>query len=295
MGQAYTPLQRYSHAVNRLVFIAICAASAALLSACASSRAPVPPTVLDPSATDLVAAEALPLWLGPQGPRECWMRVLPGSTPARDAGKSWHVVPVDLERDDAGRLAAFTLHWTFEGEAQPRSERRMLVSEAGDFSMSKVVQRDRSVITLFEPPVLVMPARINPGATVRQDVAVTIYELDRPKKVKDKGTASVEITYAGLGPPPASADGSTPSADDAERAGKRILRSSLLIDLSAAKSERFTERWFDASGLVRETYEEKIRVLGVTIDSTRQAMVLAGQGETTCNTEPAASPPGTSP
>lgn len=261
-------------------------AASALLGACASTRAPDPPTVLDPAAAELVAAEALPLWLGPRGPRESWMRVLPGSIPARDVGKSWHVVPVDPRRDDEGRLTAFTLRWTLEGEPTPRSERRMIVTPTGDLAMDRVVQRDRSVITVFKPPVLVMPARINPGATVRQDAAVTVYELDRPKKIKDKGTATVEITYAGLGPEP----GPNASSDDADRAGKRILRSSLLIDLSAATSERFTERWFDDAGLVRESYEEKIRVLGVTIDSSRQSMTLAGQGETTCGSEAPTAP-----
>lgn len=254
-------------------------------SGCATPSAPIPPTVLDLSSADLVASESLGMWLGPGGPRECWLRITSG----RDAGKTWHVVPAEVERDPDGRLTAFTLRWTLEGEAEPRSERRMLVTPEGELSMSRVLQRDRSVVTLFDPPVLLMPARLNAGATVRQDVAVTVLEMSNPKKVKDKGSALAEVTYAGTGR--MHADSASASSDAGAQPGQRVLVSVLRINLSAAKSERTTSRVFDDSGLVSESFEEKIRVLGVTIDATRQTMILTGRGDPTCGDTGAPHPP----
>lgn len=263
-------------------------AAAMSVAGCAGSpRTPTPPTVVNPSAADLVASEGLVLWLGEGGPREAWMKITQG----KDAGKSWHVVPRNTLRTegdgaDLGPRAMFTLTWTLEGEPTPRSEREMVVEADGDLVMSRVTQRDRSVITVFDPPVLVMPARINAGAVVRQDGKVVVYELKNPKKVKEKGDYTLEARFDG------EVDPGTPEA------GARRLRqytTRLVLDLSAAKSERFTTRLFappppEGTGeLVSESFEEKIRVLGVTVESTRQTMTVAGSSEAVC--EPAPSEP----
>jgi hypothetical protein len=270
-------------------------------SGCAGTRPTPPPTVLDTSGTDLVAADALPFWLGPQGLVEVWMKITDG----KETGKSWHVVPTNITRreSDAGAaLDAFTLEWTLEGEATPRSVREMRLEPDGDLVMARVFQHDRNVITVFDPPILVMPAHINPGAVVRQDSKVVVYELKNPKKIKEKGGATLEARFEGEAASP------SPSEPRAQARGQnppsasmpstpprtRLYTTNLTLNLSAAKSERFTSRRFDlpppqgTGTLLEESYEEKIRVLGVTIESTRQTMTLAGTADPTCVPPPAA-------
>lgn len=232
---------------------------------CASNR-PAPPSAgeLVASGSELVASEALGVWLGPEGPRAVNMVIDAG----RDAGKSWVVVPRDIRRGDDGRMTGFVLDWTLGGESRPRSERTMLVEADGTLSMSRVVQRDRSVETVFEPPLLVMPARINPGATVRQDVSVTVLDLDKPGRVKERGSALIEASFLGR---------QEPIGAGAGDAAGLLYVTKLEIRLSAARSERTTERWFafpesGLSGLLRERFVETIRVFGVIIESTRQSM-----------------------
>lgn len=266
-------------------------ALAAFLCGCAASRNAAPPTVVDPVSSDLVAAEGLALWLGPAGPVEAWMRIESGT----DAGKSWHVVPTDAARNADGALASFTLVWTLEGESAPRSERFMVVETDGDLAMARVVQHDRSVITAFDPPVLVMPARLNPGAVVRQDSEVVVYELRNPKLIKERGEASVEARFEGEADLPAQ------TGTDPTRA--RVFVTHLRLNLRAARSDRTTTRWFalpsptGPGGLLREAFEESIRVLGVTIESSRQTMTLVGTADPTCATpnEPTDPQPGIQP
>lgn len=156
----------------------------------------------------------------------------------------------------------------------------MVVGPEGDLSMAKVVQRDRSVITVFDPPVLLMPARINPGATVRQDVKVTVLELANPKKTKERGTGSLEARF----------DGQQILPD-----GRSVLVYTTVLDLklSAARSRRETVRWFAPGGefrLVRERFEETIRVFGVIIESTEQTLEpVVGDGSAVA---PSETPPG---
>jgi uncharacterized lipoprotein YbaY len=278
-------------------FLALGVAAAMSAAGCATSpHTPTPPTVIDPSAADLIATEALALWLSEQGPREAWLKITAG----KDAGKSWHVVPkntLKTESESAGvpstPRAQFTLTWTLEGEPAPRSEREMIVNSGGDLVMERVTQRDRSVITVFDPPVLVVPARINAGAVVRQDGKVVVYELKNPKKIKEKGDYTLEARYddevestTPEGAPPQSA----PLQGTPRRLRQYTTR--LTLDLSAAKSERFTTRLFappppqGTGELVSESFEEKIRVLGVTVESTRQTMTVAGTSDADCEPTP---------
>lgn len=199
-----------------------------------------------------------------------------------DAGKSWHVVPADTARSADGTLASFTLVWTLEGESAPRSEREMVVGPDGDLAMARVVQHDRKVITVFDPPILVMPARLNPGAVVRQDSAVVVYELNNPKRIREKGDATVEARFDG--------EADLPAEPGAPPNRARVFTTLLRLNLRAARSDRTTTRWFappppgGTGGLIRESFEETIRVLGVTIESTHQAMTLVGTADPTCAT-----------
>lgn len=267
--------------MNRGFVMAMAGVLAGALWGCAGSgKSPALPTVVDASAGDLVASEGLALWLGAGGPSEVWMKISDG----KDAGKSWHVVPTSVKKGEGGGIESFTLMWTLEGEASPRSEREMIVEADGDLTMSRVVQRDRSVITVFDPPVLVMPGRINSGAVIREDGKVVVYELKNPKKVKEKGDFVLEARFEG------EVEGGSGGAGGSG-GRERLFTTRLELNLSAAKSERTTWRRFAAAppagngALVSESFEEKIRVLGVTIESTRQTMVVAGTAGATCDTD----------
>jgi len=229
-----------------------------LLAACASPRKAAPVIADATGGGELIAPEALAAWMGPGGPRELTMTITAGD----DAGKTWMVRPEDVQRAQDGTLKGFTITWTLGQEPRPRSEREMLIDADGSLTMARVVDRPHSVITVFDPPVLVIPARINSGATVRQDCRVTVYELKDPKRVKTRGDAAVEARYNGV-------EAGSPDK-------LRVLTTTLDLNLTAARSRRTTTRWFHPDhGLLRERFEEQVRVLGVIIESSGQTMEVA--------------------
>jgi hypothetical protein len=170
---------------------------------------------------------------------------------------------------------------TYEGEKQPRRARVIAKRDDGALVMPSMDNIDREVRVVFEPPLLVFPAALDPGATVREQSKMTVHPIDKPARVKERGTGTIDITFVAL--------------ERIELHGKPVdaarVRVVFRSDLRAADAEHVTERWLDpggeeegadaaraGSGTLRESWAEEVVVLGLAKTTTRQTFeVEAGQ------------------
>ncbi len=162
--------------------------------------------------------------------------------------------------NESGTLRITT---TLAGEDRPRSAERMRVGTGGDLVSERSVTRDRDVITEFDPPLLVFPARLEPGTPARGTNRFIVHPLSDPERVKQRGNATVEITLVGR---------EAVSLPDAVVQALRV-RTRLEVDFGAAEVERTTDQWLmPGAGLIAERYDETIRVLGVPTERRHGTM-----------------------
>lgn len=174
--------------------------------------------------------------------------------------------------DDAGadvvhqRAATerYAAAWVNE-QADRRSEYGR-VNEAGDIVMPVVVDHDDKAITVFDPPLILAYARLEPGRPREQAFAMRVMDKQRPERQRDLGTGTQTIEYA----------------DD------QVLRTSLgrlearritvrfAADLKMARAETTTTLYVvPGVGAVVIERREAVRLLGVTIRDRDQTLVLS--------------------
>ena len=222
----------------------------------------------------VLAPKAMPEWVAGAADSEVELRIALG----KDAGKS---IKLDCKPGSPEQVLpssppvppdAFLVDWLIVGEKKPRTERTLVRGPDGGISMSRVLDRDHKVITTFDPPLPVLPARLDPRQVVKGQSHVVVHELNDPAKVREQGTALVTIAYTN--------DIAVPSPDQADVGGAsrlRVVRTILQTNFSSAKSSRKAEQWFsDSRGLEAESYEEIVTLLGVVIERTQQTLVRPG-------------------
>jgi len=173
----------------------------------------------------------------------------------KDSGK---VMVVERSREGEVLIE----RWTIEGEKQPRFDR--VLSEEADGSLVMREQRsyDRNVRSVFVPPLMVFPAKLEGDAAFTMSSKMTVHPLDKPKSIKEQGMARVEISLRGTQAHRKGAEAST------------VVRTVFTADLKSADVVRTTDRWFaPGAGMVREAYEETVKVFGVLVE--RSAEVFA--------------------
>lgn len=168
-------------------------------------------------------------------------------------------------RGEAGTLIE---SWTVEGEKGPRFERVLDRGADGSVVMREQRSFDRNVRSVFEPPLMVFPARLEPDASFTMSSKMRVHPLDKPKVIKEQGMARVEITVRGVQALAAGADESV------------VVRTVFTADLKSADVVRTTDRWFvPAQGMVREVYEETVKVFGVVVERTGETFELQGEAQ----------------
>jgi hypothetical protein len=170
----------------------------------------------------------------------------------KDDGK---VMVVDRRADGGATIES----WTIEGETRPRFER--LLRREADGSVVMLEQRsvDRNVRSVFDPPLAVFPAELSVEGSFTMSSRMTVHPLDKPKAIKERGMARVEITMRGM-------QALRGGAGDAV-----VVRTVFTADLKSADVVRTTDRWFvPGEGLAREHYEESVKVLGVMVERTSE-------------------------
>lgn len=140
-----------------------------------------------------------------------------------------------------------------------------LVQQDGGWAMTRSVTPDRGVITDYDPPMLVYPARIEPGARLTQSVKLTVHPLSDPERVQSRGTATNTIELAGR-------QMVRTAAGEIEALR---LRATFEGAFGVARVRRVTDSWHAPQlGLVAEETHERVTALGAPVSAIDRALLL---------------------
>jgi hypothetical protein len=99
---------------------------------------------------------------------------------------------------------------------------------------------------------------------VTQSLEFIVHPLADRKKVKQRGRAEVTISLVGF---------QTIRLPDGQAEAIHV-QTKLTVDFGVAKVERTTDEWFQPGvGLIADSFNEEIKVLGVTTEHTTQTGV----------------------
>ncbi len=151
-----------------------------------------------------------------------------------------------------------------------RSVMQMRATDGGDLVLVRSVEHADDAITVFDPPMLAMPAQLPPGETRTQELRMVVHPRGRPERIKAQGPARRTVVY---------------EVDQRVRtpAGEfdcRRVRSLLVAELGTARVRVETRQWFAAgAGLVAEESTERVTTLGIPIRSRTEGWALERTGQ----------------
>ena len=161
------------------------------------------------------------------------------------------------------------------------SEMTFIREDDGAVALLKTLEFSDGVATVFTPPLLVLPVRIQPGEAgrIERQLSMKVTELDSSGrdtgKAKTSGEGSVTLTYRGEVPVPES------KQSGGGQAG-RLLVSRLLLEPKPASVVTTTETWYGMSadgkrptGVIAERQRTRVKVLGVKIKSSDSVWIAA--------------------
>jgi hypothetical protein len=184
---------------------------------------------------------------------------------------------VPWEAGSAGRLrltisAADSGAWTIQWRASEseRSAERLVREELwreddGGLVLTRTVDHVERVEVLFDPPLLVLPARLEPGQVAIERLRMTVHPLGDRSRTRAAGPVVQEV--ADMGHDRVRTPAGTWVA--------RHLRSVFTADLSGTKVRNQTDQWLvDGVGLVAQKRSERTTLLGVPVRSTDEAWAI---------------------
>lgn len=200
------------------------------------------------------------------------MNTAPGS--GRTVYASWDspgkVLVIDREpaaTAPGGRWRASRLSGPTMDHLTPESDQLFERGPDGSISLAEEIDHAEQVEVVFDPPMLIVPARLEPGmAPIAQSFTMLVYPLGDRTRTRSRGPATVEITCPGdeeVGVP-----GATIMA--------RRLDSVLRADLAPARVRNETSRYF-APGprLIAERERERTTFAGLPVRNNKSAWVVA--------------------
>jgi hypothetical protein len=155
--------------------------------------------------------------------------------------------------------AAFALH---QGAARTEYWAR---DEAGNIIMPATLDRDEQALTRFDPPLLIAPKTLQPGAPVEAEANMTVLDSRNLKRQRERGTAKRTIEYI---------DDQHIRTPLGEFCARRIVVH-FNADLRLADAENVTTYWVAPGvGIVAQLREEEVRILGFISTRKRSVSVL---------------------
>lgn len=150
------------------------------------------------------------------------------------------------------------------GETLDR-EQRLRVRQDGAVVLVEEVNHGEGVEVVFEPPLVVLPARVEPGAMTNSTGQMTVHPLGNRARVRAKGSVNERTTCLGA------VRVVTPRGSFV--AWK--IQSTLDADLGASRVSNTTELWLVPEvGIIAERRREKTTVLGLAIRNNTEAWVI---------------------
>jgi len=135
----------------------------------------------------------------------------------------------------------------------------------GSIAMPRQTNQAENVEVIFDPPLIVLPASLKPGVPFVQSTTMTVHPIDKPTKVRAKGTVKQTITLEGRDRI------RTPAGEfDAVK-----ILSVFEADLGSTAVNNRTEQWLaEGAGLVAERRSERTTLVGVRIRSKDEFWLL---------------------
>lgn len=262
--QALPPAYPHDMARHTFFALAISVASAAVFSGCAvSQRAddPEPDSlgVVSERSDALAAREAHPeVW---EGDSSAVFRIVSGvDAPGMIQQVSRDCTPNETSK---GSQDPVCVEWRLQSDGTVRSVRRLERTEDGAILLRSISNEDRGMITEFNPPLMEFPAELQPGSPTTHRVAMRVVSA-KSKRERERGEGSIEITL----------EGNQQIKVNGRSLNAVKVRIVFHADLKAAAIVRTTDRWYvPGTGVVRERYEETVKILGVTSEETGQELM----------------------
>lgn len=177
--------------------------------------------------------------------------------------------PVRIVTERAEGSGRFRIsEWTGD-ETVPGVVSEIELTDRG-VSLVRITNRERSTITDFRPPMLLVPTRAEPGFELEQRLAMIVHPIDHPDRVQNRGTAEYTLTYSGR------------TRVDLPGGPVEAARFVEVLDASftGAGVLNTTRKWYAIGdgprGLIARQSEESISVLGLPAErKTREIRRLA--------------------
>ncbi|MEM1422569.1 MAG: hypothetical protein AAGH64_01055 [Planctomycetota bacterium] len=229
------------------------------LASCAHQHPP-DPDVRDAGAHSLTAAKAYPAIadaLDRGTPLTQRFRIVSGDDSGATGTRSVSV-------DGDGRAV---VGWTVEGEDGPRQENHVVRDAAGDLRVERMPNRERGVVTRFEPAFLHFPSVLEVDTPVQQTLEMLVADFDTPGRIKQTGDAVSTLTLLG---------GADVLVDGAPRVAL-VVRAELESAFGPARVVRVADRWFlQELGFVGERFDETVRIFGLRSEQRTREIWLEG-------------------
>lgn len=169
------------------------------------------------------------------------------------------------EREGAWVVTRRVVH-----EATPFLTERFVIAGDGSVALMESANALEGVISRFDPPMVVAPAALAPGAPFRQALTLTVHPMRDPSAVQDRGPATQEIAYVG--------DARVEVAGCAPAQAAHV-RSVFRAKLSAASVVNTSDAWRllpgprddGLEGLLAQTDVERATFLGIQVRANRTA------------------------
>lgn len=222
-----------------------------LLTACAA-RPPVLPGNLVAASTPLVALEIFP------------DRAQDKHYDAVGTGGSFILRTLTPTQGPAGDTGLDVRSLTFAAgvdpaTATPLESRFLTLARAADGSILLVSSREGDRTTLFEPPLVFMPASLSAGEAFSSTTDARVVNAEGRQQAS--GHATRRVTYSG---------------DQMDGAGqaRRIVAASLELVVFPARVVTHTTYWINARGILREQQTTNVAVLGLPFESRHHDVML---------------------
>jgi hypothetical protein len=176
-----------------------------------------------------------------------------------------------VKGDDEGKIITLNRRPTDRFSAQwidVEGDRRSAfhaVDADGNIVMTASIEHGDRAVTLFEPPMLIVPRVLEPGREYASEFAMRVVDEQTQKKERESGRGARTIRYVG--------DQIIETPAGKFRAHR--LEVHFTADLRMAEAEKYTTILVAAdSGTVMESRDEQIRILALASRSLRQQLVL---------------------
>ncbi|MEO1129878.1 MAG: hypothetical protein AAFX05_09270 [Planctomycetota bacterium] len=152
-----------------------------------------------------------------------------------------------------------------DGVDPPITDRTIEIAGDGTATIPRMIERDRGVLNVFEPPLVLFPTALEAGDEFTQELELRVYPLETPKKLKERASTTLTITDLGVE--------QYVLGDGGDSIPTRAVRHVLAMDFGPAIVRSTTDRWFvPGRGLVAEESEVVVKVFGLEVERSRSVL-----------------------